>query len=60
MTETPKLNKHYLKCPHCTCIFFSKEDLDKHMATFGSGKVEHEYAYKKTHNRLEHGYGNVE
>ncbi len=57
MTEQQNGNIRYLKCPHCACLFFSQVDLQKHMATFGGGKAEHDYAYKKTHGRLEHGYG---
>ena len=56
MTEQKNKN-HYLKCPNCPCIFFSQADLEKHIATFGSSKEQHEQFYKRTHGRLEHGYG---
>jgi Zn-finger nucleic acid-binding protein len=52
-----KNNNHYYKCPHCTCIFFSETDLQKHLTRFGSNREQHEYEYKKVHGRLEHGYG---
>ena len=52
-----KNNNQHLKCPHCACIFFTQADLQTHMARFGASKGEHEYQYKKTHGRLEHGYG---
>ncbi len=56
MTEQTNHNHQY-KCPHCACIFLTQADLQKHIATFGAAKEQHEYAYKKTHGRLEHGYG---
>ncbi|MGE5533110.1 MAG: hypothetical protein ACM3UL_03265 [Ignavibacteria bacterium] len=56
MTQETNNNKHY-KCPHCACIFLSQKDLEKHMSTFGSSKEQHEYNYRNTHGRLEHGYG---
>jgi hypothetical protein len=49
-------NNHYLKCPHCACLFFTQADLEVHMATFGGSKGQHDYEYKKTHGRLEQGY----
>ncbi|MGD6853367.1 MAG: hypothetical protein ACQCN6_15010 [Candidatus Bathyarchaeia archaeon] len=54
MTQTN--DNHYYKCPHCSCIFFSQADLQKHIAAFGTNREQHELAYKKTHGRLEHGY----
>ncbi len=50
-------NNHYLKCPHCAAIFFTQADLQIHLTRFGTNKAQHEYDYKKTHGRLEHGYG---
>jgi uncharacterized C2H2 Zn-finger protein len=50
-------DNQYLKCPYCACIFFTQADLDAHMARFGNSKGQHDYEYKKTHGRLEHGYG---
>ena len=52
-----KNSNNYLKCPHCAAIFFTQADLEMHMARFGASKLQHEYEYKKTHGRLEHGYG---
>ena len=57
MTQTN--SNHHYKCPHCVCIFFSEADLQKHLTHFGSNREQHEYSYKKTHGRLEHGYGEV-
>jgi uncharacterized C2H2 Zn-finger protein len=57
MTEQKNSN-NYLKCPYCSCIFFSQHDLDRHMAALGQNKAEHEFRYTKTHGRLEHGYSN--
>ncbi|MGA3289537.1 MAG: hypothetical protein ABSD42_04780 [Candidatus Bathyarchaeia archaeon] len=56
MAEDTNKN-HYYKCPHCACIFLTKADLQKHMNCFGNSKEEHEFSYRKTHGRLEHGYG---
>ena len=55
MTEEKKNNPVY-KCPHCTCIFLTAADLQKHMNCFGDDKKEHEFSYRKTHGRMEHGY----
>ncbi len=60
MTEQQKNNNHYLKCPYCACLFFTQADLQKHMTTFGNIKEMHADNYRKTHGRLEHGYGNNE
>jgi uncharacterized C2H2 Zn-finger protein len=56
MTEEANSNQYY-KCPHCACIFLTKADLQKHMNSFGNVKEEHESSYRKTHARIEHGYG---
>jgi uncharacterized C2H2 Zn-finger protein len=53
-------SNRYLKCPYCACLFFSQADLDKHIATYGAAKEVHEQNYRKTHGRLEHGYGSNE
>jgi hypothetical protein len=52
-----KNNNHYYKCSHCPCIFLTPADLQKHINCFGNGKEEHEFFYRKTHGRIEHGYG---
>jgi uncharacterized C2H2 Zn-finger protein len=51
-----KNQNHYYKCPHCACLFFSQADLQKHTASFGASKEQHEFQYKKTHGRMEHGF----
>ncbi len=56
MTEQTS-NNHYFKCPYCACIFFTEADLKKHTAAYGAIKEQHVLAYKNTHGRLEHGYG---
>jgi len=55
--EEQKNRNHYHKCPYCACLFFSEVDLQKHMAAFGKWKEQHDYQYKKTHGRMEHGFG---
>ena len=56
MTENTNANKYY-KCPHCACIFLTQADLQKHVNCFGGNKVEHEFSYRRTHGRVEHGFG---
>jgi hypothetical protein len=56
MAQQTNPNKHY-KCPHCACIFLNQADLEKHMSVFGSSKEQHESNYRRTHGRMEHGYG---
>ena len=56
MTEEGN-NNHFYKCPHCSCIFLTEADLQKHMSRFGDRKEQHEFDYRKTHGRIEHGYG---
>ena len=55
MAQETNNNKLY-KCPHCACIFLNQADLNKHLSVFGDQKERHDYEYKKTHARLEHGY----
>ena len=52
-----KNSNHLYKCPHCACIFLTRADLQTHMDCFGDGKEEHEFHYRKTHGRIEHGFG---
>jgi Zn-finger nucleic acid-binding protein len=54
---TQKNNNQNHKCPYCPCIFLTETDLEKHMSVFGKQKEQHEYEYKKTHGRMEHGFG---
>jgi hypothetical protein len=56
MAEEKNSNQHF-KCPHCACIFLTQADLQKHMTVFTEGKAEHEDRYRRTHGRLEHGFG---
>ncbi len=56
MAQETNPNKLY-KCPYCACIFLTQADLEKHITFFGTSKEQHEFAYKKTHGRMEHGYG---
>lgn len=49
-------NNHLHKCPNCACVFLTYADLQKHINVFGTVKEQHDYTYKKTHGRLEHGY----
>jgi hypothetical protein len=56
MAQETNKNHHY-KCPHCACIFLTQADLQKHIGVFGNTTENHDFSYKKTHGRLEHGYG---
>jgi hypothetical protein len=56
MSET-KNNNQPIKCPHCACIFLTSKDLQTHLGRFGENKAQHEEFYRRTHGRLEHGYG---
>jgi hypothetical protein len=60
LTEQQNGKNHYIKCNYCSSLFFSKADLERHMAAFGQNPESHEQYYKRTHNRLEHGYGSDE
>jgi len=56
MDDQKNSNQH-LQCPHCASIFFTQADLDVHMKRFGNNAVQHLEYYRKTHGRVEHGYG---
>ncbi len=60
MTEQQNGSSRYIKCNYCPSLFFSKADLERHMAAFGSNRDMHKQYYEKTHGRLEHGYGSDE
>ena len=55
--DNQKNNNQYLKCPHCSCIFFNQTDLQAHLKRFGNNAAQHLENYRKTHGRIEHGYG---
>ena len=42
---------------HTAPASFYNADLHKHMSCFGDAKQAHEEAYRRTHGRIEHGYG---
>lgn len=62
MTEnnTNSIPKHFLKCPHCPCVFITGADLEKHLSCMGERREEHIDVYRRTHGRIEHGSGNIE
>jgi uncharacterized C2H2 Zn-finger protein len=62
LTAQPEneIPKHFLKCPHCPCIFLTQTDLQKHLSCMGNNKEEHADVYQRTHGRIEHGGGNAE
>jgi uncharacterized C2H2 Zn-finger protein len=55
--DTQGNNNHYYKCPHCACIFLTQADLQTHVKRFGNLTNEHAEYYRRTHGRVEHGYG---
>jgi uncharacterized C2H2 Zn-finger protein len=56
MGEEQNGNQHF-KCPHCACVFLTQADLQKHLSCFGAEKEAHADSYKRTHGRVEHGFG---
>ena len=57
MAEEERNSNRQHKCPHCACMFLTEADLQKHMKCFGDSKEQHEFNFRKTHGRIEHGYG---
>ncbi len=55
--DNQKNSNQHLKCPHCACLFFTQADLQVHIKRFGSNAAQHLEYYRKTHGRVEHGYG---
>ena len=55
MEENEKVEASFCRYPFCPCAFFTKADLEKHLATFGNAKEQHAEAYRRTHGRVEHG-----
>jgi len=58
--EIPENNDVYLKCPYCTCIFFTQTDLDTHLKAFGNDPTQHAKDYKEINAKIEFGYGSDE
>ena len=48
-------NVDFCRCPFCACCFLSIQDLERHMAAFGSNREEHSETYRRTHGRAEYG-----
>jgi hypothetical protein len=53
--KAKEANANFYRCPFCSCVFFSKADLNSHMAAFGRSREQHEEAYRRTHGRAEYG-----
>lgn len=53
-----EINSDFCQCPYCPCCFFTKTDLDKHIATFGNSKEGHFENHRRTHARIEFGSSN--
>jgi len=43
----------YFECPHCPCVFTSKEDLEKHMERYGDNPEIHKRKWERNHRELE-------
>jgi hypothetical protein len=54
-SEAKEANADFCRCPFCTCWFFTIQDLERHMAAFGSNREEHSENYRRTHGRVEYG-----
>jgi uncharacterized C2H2 Zn-finger protein len=52
--ERKDAEPNYLRCPYCSCVFFTKTDLDKHLAAFGNGEEQHREAHWRIHGRREY------
>lgn len=50
----------FLKCPFCPCMFCTREDLDLHLARFGSNVVLHEREFRRVHREAERNVGGVD
>jgi hypothetical protein len=48
----------FCRCPFCACCFVSIQDLETHMATFGSNKEAHSENFRRTHGKVEYGWTN--
>jgi uncharacterized C2H2 Zn-finger protein len=53
MEETKHAERFY-KCPFCSCVFITKNDLEKHMKAFGTVKGQHLDEYRRCHGRAEY------
>jgi hypothetical protein len=53
-------NNQCIKCPYCPSLFLNQADLQTHIKRFGNNPAQHLDEYKKTHGRIEHGYGGDE
>jgi uncharacterized C2H2 Zn-finger protein len=52
--EYKEAEADFIRCPFCSCIFFTKTDLDKHLAAFGHGAEQHGEAHRRIHGRREY------
>lgn len=55
MEEHGEAEADLCKCPFRSCVFFTKTDLERHLAAFGSSEEEHTDAIRRIHGRMEHG-----
>jgi uncharacterized C2H2 Zn-finger protein len=51
MEEKP--GERFFRCPFCSCVFLTKDDLEKHMKAFGSEKERHIDEFHRCHSRAE-------
>jgi hypothetical protein len=54
--DTKEADVDFCRCPFCACCFMSIQDLEKHMATFGSNKEAHSENLRRTHGKIEYGW----
>jgi hypothetical protein len=48
------------RCPHCSCCFCNEVDLKHHIKVYGDSQTKHSEEFRRTHGRLEHGFGGSE
>jgi uncharacterized C2H2 Zn-finger protein len=52
--EEAKHEERFCRCPFCPCVFITKDDLEKHMKTFGTYKERHWDEFRRCHSRAEY------
>ncbi|MCL2135478.1 MAG: hypothetical protein FWH37_08015 [Candidatus Bathyarchaeota archaeon] len=58
--SNPENSVQYIKCPYCTCIFFTEADLCLHIKRFGDIRDQHISDYKEVNAKIEYGYSSYE
>ena len=54
--NTKGINEKFYECPHCTCTFATKSDLNDHLQAFGDNKTEHVQQLDRLHRGTDRSY----